>query len=232
MILLLAGTQEARDLAERIAQAGLPAVASLAGATKRPKPLAIPVISGGFCGEDGFRAFLKVKSITQVIDATHPFADEMTARASRVSAEMGLRYLRLSRPKWQAKADDNWITVADWAGVAPQLNKDQTVFFATGRQSPLEGLPGNKILRVVEPIDIPDTTVLVARPPFSKEAEIAVFAQHKVDVLVTKNAGGDRPAKLDAAAEMGLPVVMIERPPEPDAEIVRSVAQAYNWIEK
>ena len=232
MILLLAGTQEARDLAERIAQAGLPAVASLAGATKRPKPLAIPVISGAFGGEDGFRAFLKDKSITQVIDATHPFADEMTARASRVSTEMGLRYLRLSRPKWQAKADDNWISVADWASVGPQLTKDQTVFFATGRQSPLEGLPGNKILRVLEPIDIPDTTVLVARPPFSKEAEIALFNEHRVDVLVTKNAGGDRPAKLDAAAEMGLPVVMIDRPPEPDAEIVRFVAQAYDWIEK
>lgn len=232
MILILAGTAEARQLAQQVADAGLPAVASLAGVTRAPKSLAVPVVSGGFGGDAGFAQFLKAKDIRQVIDATHPFAATMTERAARICQGAGIRYVRLSRPEWAPQNGDDWRLIDGWAGLADHLTDADRIFFATGRQSELSGYRGKKYLRVVEPIEMEGVSVIVQRPPFSLADEIALFQDLRITHLVTKNAGGDRPAKLNAAARLGVPVLMIRRPSEPNAEVVRTVSQAFDWIEK
>ena len=232
MILILAGTAEARQLAQQVANSGLSAVATLAGVTRAPKALAVPTISGGFGGDAGFARFLRDRNIRQVIDATHPFAATMTERAARICRDADVRYLRLSRPEWAAQTDDDWRMVDGWTGLADHLTDADRVFFATGRQSDLRGLRGEKFLRVVEPIEIGGVSVIVQRPPFSLPDEIALLRDLRITHLVTKNAGGDRPAKLDAAARLGMPVLMIQRPPEPDADVVRTVSQAFDWIDK
>ena len=135
MLLILGGTGEARGLAERVAEAGVPATLSLAGATRAPLAQALPTRIGGFGGEDGFRAYLAEAGITAILDATHPFAHRVSARSARVADELGLPYAILSRPEWQAEAGDIWHEVDSPSDVGPLTRPGDVVFLATGRQT-------------------------------------------------------------------------------------------------
>jgi len=134
-VLILAGTGDARQLAQFCADHNIAACASLAGATRQPKQLAVPTYHGGFGGGDGFRAFLKRHEIRTVLDATHPFAHQITLRSYEIACEIGLPYARFERPAWQPGPGDHWISLRDETEAAAHIAPGAVVFLATGRQS-------------------------------------------------------------------------------------------------
>ncbi|WP_375691297.1 cobalt-precorrin-6A reductase [Pseudooceanicola sp. LIPI14-2-Ac024] len=238
MILLLAGTTEAREMAARLARSGVAAEALLAGAVADPLPLDLPTRIGGFGGEDGFRAFLADKGVTAVIDATHPFAARITARTARVCADLGLPHCILCRPAWQAGAGDDWREVSTPEDLPRVIPAGARIFLSVGRGEVgrYAGLKGRTVvLRSIDPpreLPDPDWQVVTGRPPFSVEDEKALFALTGIDWLVTKNAGGaSGTAKLAAARTLGLPVAMIARPSLPEgATVVGTVEAAMDWV--
>jgi precorrin-6A/cobalt-precorrin-6A reductase len=238
-LLLLAGSGEAREIAAALAQMpGVEAIASLAGATRTPAKLALPTISGGFGGDEGFRAWLRDNRIGAVLDATHPFAAHITHRTARICREEGIAYCHFLRPAWQAEAGDNWHMINDESEAAQHIAPASTVFLATGRQTlnrfanlAESTLICRQIDRAKEDFPFPNGRFLVGRPPFSTDDELALFAKLKIDWLIVKNAGGEASkTKLIAARQLGIPVVMIARPAMPDAPRVRSVAEALEWV--
>lgn len=236
-LLVLAGTSDARQLLEGLQ--GKDVIASLAGVTRNPVELPSVTRKSGFGGVQGFRDYLVANGIKAVVDATHPFAAKMTQTAAVICAELNVPHVILQRPKWVADAGDCWHfidTVAETANIIP---KGATVFLGTGRQTLHEFscLEGRKLLaRVIDPPKAPVLAnftgeFLIGTPPFSIEAEIALFRQKSIEWLVVKNAGGVKSrSKLDAARELGLPVAMINRPKLPDAQVVGTVDAALDWV--
>jgi len=239
-LLLLAGTGEARQLAGRLAgRPGLSVTASLAGTTREPADLPVPMRVGGFGGRAGFEAFLDAEGIEVVIDATHPFAHRISARTAEVCRDRGLAYLQLLRPEWRPGPGDRWTFITREDEAAVHVPPGATVFLATGRQSlpDFANLAGRDLIcRQIDPPDAPfpfgNGRYLVGRPPFSVEDEKRLFTELGVDVLIVKNAGGAASrTKLDAARALGIPVVMIRRPPQPEAARVATVDEALAWLE-
>lgn len=238
MLLLLAGTREARDIAQGLAAQNTPAIASLAGATRDPVPLAITTRTGGFGGAGGFGEFLERAGITAILDATHPFASQISARSFEVARVHKIPYLQVLRPPWSPQKDDRWTMVASGEQAADYIAPDSTVFLATGRQSlgRFENL--SKCRLICRQIDPPDTRFpfengefLIGRPPFSVTDEVALFKQLAVDWLIVKNAGGcTSRTKLDAARQLGIPVIMLDRPPKIGAPVVENVKDALSWF--
>ena len=238
--LILGGTYEARKLAIALAQHDQSVCLSLAGATKHPAPTPLPTRVGGFGGAGGFANYLRDHAPRWVVDATHPFAAKMTQTAASVCAELGCPYLRLERPAWQAQDKDSWIFVDDLDALGDIIPHKQVIFAATGRQtaSYYASLTQNTIyLRVIDPPSAPSTHshlhYVQGAPPFSVADEIAVFKRLKVDYLVVKNAGGDAPrSKLDAAAQLNMPVILQNRPNMTVEPKVETVQAASDWIEQ
>ncbi|MFT6532931.1 MAG: precorrin-6A/cobalt-precorrin-6A reductase [Limimaricola cinnabarinus] len=239
-VLVLAGTREGREIAAGLATRGMPVLASLAGRTRRPLDPGVPVRSGGFDGEAGFRAALDEHGITAVIDATHPFAETITGRTARICCEIGLPHLILRRPGWTPAPGDDWTRIKAEADLAAHVPRGKTVFLATGPQrlEAFSGLEGRRVLcRRIDPAPGPfpheDGQWVVSRPPFSADDEMALFALMGVDVLAAKDSGGeDGRAKLEAARRLGLKVVLLDRPPLPDgAQVVETVEAALQWAE-
>ncbi|WP_411890410.1 cobalt-precorrin-6A reductase [Yoonia sp. SDW83-1] len=237
-LLLLAGSGDARRIAEGLN--GVDVIASLAGATRDPAPLPVPTRSGGFGGEAGFRQFLTENGITAVLDATHPYAHRITVRTARVCAKLDLPFLQFLRPGWKPEPGDKWTEIAREEDAAAHIPQGTTVFLGTGRQT-LEGfanLVGRRVIcRQIDPPEAPfpfeGGEFLVGRPPFSVEDEIALFSRLKVDWLVVKNAGGAASrTKLTAARQLGIPVLMIARPPQGDWPIVDTVDAALDWVRR
>ena len=237
MILLLAGTGEARALATALRDEGIPALASLAGATARPQTLDLPTRVGGFGGAAGFEAVLEREGIRAVIDATHPFARRITDRTAAICADRALPLLRLERPGWIAAPGDDWT----WFGTpeeVPGLTDARTVFLATGRQdlARYAGLAGRRVYcRQIDPPEAPfpfaGGEFVIGRPPFGVADERALFARLGVGCLVVKDAGGRASrTKLDAARDLGLPVLIQRRPPAPATPRVETVAEALDWV--
>ncbi len=237
-LLLLAGTGEAKRMAWGLVDSRLPVVASLAGATRDPEPLPVATRIGGFGGADGFVAYLQDAGITAVLDATHPFATRITDRTAAICAERGIPYLQFLRPAWLPGPGDDWTTILAEAEAAAHIPRGATVFLGTGRQT-LErfaNLEGRRVIcRQIDPPTAPfpfeGGEYLIGRPPFPVADEEKLFRQLGIDVLVVKNAGGAASAtKLTAARNLGLPVLMIARPPMPDAPRVDTVAAALDWV--
>lgn len=239
-VLVLGGTGEARDLASRLLEAGVPVLSSLAGRVQRPRLPAGEVRVGGFGGAAGLRAHLVSAGHRAVVDATHPFAAQISAHAALGCATAGVPLLRLQRPGWSAlpeAADWHWVEGhAEAAGLAAALG--QRPFLTVGRQSLgdfAEPLADRDALARV--VDHPGTVptrwrLLLDRGPFHLEAELELMRQHRTDVLVTKDSGGSytRP-KLDAATRLGIPVVVVRRPAAPDGvRTVPDVEQAVSWV--
>ena len=239
MLLLLAGTSEAREIATRLAAAGIPAIATLAGATRMPERLAIETHVGGFGDDDGFIHFVTNHKISAILDATHPFATTISARTAKLSEKLGLPYLHLLRPQWEPGPGDDWTMIAREEDAAHHIPHGSTVFLATGRQSlgGFANLGGRSLIcRRIDPprapFPYPNGRYLLGRGPFSFEDELKLFRELAVDFLVVKNAGGASSyAKLDAARELSIPVIMIERPAAPEAPTVDTVAQALDWVQ-
>jgi precorrin-6A/cobalt-precorrin-6A reductase len=240
-VLLLAGTSEAAEIAKcLVANPNVAALGSLAGATRAPRDLGIPIRSGGFGGAEEFANYLKDHKIDLVIDATHPFASRMTQRTVRICREVGVRYLLVQRPEWVPEAGDKWFPVRDVAAVKELIPAGSTVFLATGRQT-LAGFSEMRdcriLCRVIDPpqaeFPFENGRFVVGRPPFTVQEEMDFFVSEGVDWIVVKNSGGERSkSKLNAARQLGLPVAMLERAVVPDCDVVGTAAEACAWLDR
>jgi len=220
-VLLLGGTGEARRLAEALTADGVDVLSSLAGRTAHPLLPPGEVRIGGFGGAEGLAGWLRANPVAAVVDATHPFATAITVHAARAAAETGTPYLRLQRPGWSPQLGDDWHWVDSLEEAAEAVVGFAHVFLTTGRTGlgAFAGLTQEVLVRSVDPPEPPlpeRTTVVLERGPFTVEEELALMREHGVDVVVTKDSGGHlTEAKLTAARELGLPVVVVRRPPLP-----------------
>ena len=241
-LLLLGGTTEANRLAGSLsARHDLVVVTSLAGRTANPAPLPAPRRIGGFGGTEGLAAYLRTERISALVDATHPFAARMRWHAYEACNQTGVARLRLERPRWQAQPGDHWTVVATMAAAAAEIvrGRSRRVFVTTGR-SELDTLaPASDGRRwwLVRSIDPPErlllhpAEVILDRGPFSVDAETALMARQQIDLVVTKNSGGDATAaKLEAARNLGVDVLVVDRPPSPDGPSARTVADSLEWV--
>lgn len=238
-ILLLGGTTEANLVAQAVAKAGLAGVYSYAGRTEAPMGQPIHMRVGGFGGVEGLRAYLQAEGISHVIDATHPFAAQMSTNAVAACTAEGIPLIALERAPWAPGEGDRWTHVQDiLAAVAALAGPPQRVFLAIGRQhlDPFAAQPQHHyLLRLVDapadPLPLPQAEVVVARGPFGVAGDTALMQAHGTEVVVAKNAGGKGAvAKIAAARDLGLPVVMIDRPSVPERRVARTVGQVMDWL--
>lgn len=236
-MLVLGGTGEARRLASALVDEGIDVVSSLAGRVAAPLLPAGEVRTGGFGGVDGLAAWLRANPVAAVVDATHPFAATMSASAAAAAARTGIPLLRLQRPGWAPGAGDDWRWVDSLEQAAAAVAGFGSVFLTTGRQSlaAFAGLGARCLVRSVDPPEppLPERTVVVlARGPFTVDDELALMREHAVEVVVTKDSGGAMTAaKLAAARALGIPVVLVRRPPAPaGVPQVPTVEDALAWV--
>jgi precorrin-6A/cobalt-precorrin-6A reductase len=238
-ILLLGGTGEARELAQALADLGpgLHVVSSLAGRTTDAVLPAGEVRQGGFGGVDGLVRWIRDHAVDAVIDATHPFAAVMTEHAVAAARETGVPLLVLRRPGWAESQGDEWHWVSSAVAAAKVLPAvGSRVFLTIGRQG-LSAFADTGLwilARCVEPPEPLPTwcTIILDRGPYDLDGELALLREHRIDVVVTKDSGSVQTvAKLDAARQLGVPVVVIRRPPLPaGVAAVPSVDQAVEWV--
>lgn len=234
MILVLGGTSEARALAAALVTEGQPVTSSLAGRVSRPALPPGRVRVGGFGGVDGLVRYLSDERVDRVVDATHPFAAQISANAAAATARTGVPMIRLERPGWRRHPGAaGWTWVADLVAAREVAGDAHRPFLTTGRQSLEAFLPWSDrsvLVRVVDPPELvlPDRwQVIRARGPYDYAAERRLLVEHEVDLLVTKDSGGEHTvAKLTAADDLGIRVVVVERPPRPDVPTVTTVADA------
>jgi precorrin-6A/cobalt-precorrin-6A reductase len=238
-VLLLGGTGEAKRLAAALTGApGVHLVSSLAGRVRDPRLPAGEVRVGGFGGAAGLAEWLRSERIGAVVDATHPFAGVITASAVEACATVGVPLLVLRRPGWRPGPGDDWRWVPSLpaaAALLPELG--ERVFLTTGRQglAAFAGLDRLWFLaRTVDPPDPPlpaRLELVLDRGPYTVDGELALLRAHRIDVLVTKDSGGDQTAaKLTAARQLGIPVVVVARTPAPAAPTVSTVDEAVAWV--
>ena len=213
---------------------------SYAGRTGNPRAQPLPVRVGGFGGAAGLAVFLKAEGFTHLIDATHPFAATISANAVAAAHEADVAHLILTRLEWQAGEGDRWTHVADIAGAVEALDgPPRRVMLALGRMhvEAFAAQPQHRyLLRFVDAPDAPPALprhqLTVDRGPFTLEGDLALMRAHGIDLIVAKNAGGaGARAKIDAARALGLPVIMIDRPPMPQAQSFHDLADVLAWID-
>jgi len=222
-VLILGGTGEARQLAERLARRDeLTVISSLAGRTARPLRPPGRLRIGGFGGAAGLADYLRSEAIDLVVDATHPHARTISENAATACAQAGVSLRRVERLPWRREAGDDWIAARDYAEAATLIPDGcRRVLLTIGRQNlaPFAARAELRyIVRVIDPpeapLPLPRYELVTGRGPFSEEGERTLMMAHDVDCLVTKNSGGAATAaKLAAARSLGLPVVMIAPPP-------------------
>ncbi|MBK3565225.1 cobalt-precorrin-6A reductase [Streptomyces sp. MBT62] len=240
-ILILGGTTEARELAAEMAvrRPEVRVTTSLAGRVSRPGAVAGEVRIGGFGGAEGLAEWLREQRVDAVVDATHPFAESITANAARAATDTGLPVVVLRRPGWRPVPGDHWHPVASLPEAADLLpGLGHRILLTTGRL----GLAAfahlsqlHFVVRSVEPPEPPmpaDVEVLLARGPFTVADEAALLREHRIDVVVTKDSGGAATsAKLTAAREAGVRVVVVGRPSLPEGvRVVPDVGGALEWL--
>lgn len=238
-ILVLGGTTQATALARALSDGGYDATFSYAGSVAHPKAQPLPTRIGGFGGVDGLVNYLHAHHITHVIDATHPFAAQMSRNAVEACAKADVRLVALTRPEWSAQKGDRWSHVPDMAGAVVALDRAACrVMLAIGKQQIAEFAAHSRhyfLLRMIEKTDaiqlFDNCEVVIAKGPFDLAGDLALMRAHQIDVLVSKNAGGAAArAKIDAARELGIEVIMIDRPRLPERIVVGSAKDALSWI--
>jgi precorrin-6A/cobalt-precorrin-6A reductase len=238
-ILILGGTTEASALAAACAERGFVATLSYAGRTASPATQPVPTRIGGFGGVAGLAAYLREHRVSHLVDATHPFAAQMSANAVLAAKAAGVQLVALTRPAWEMEKGDRWTRVADVTGaVAALAGPPRRVMLALGRMhvDAFAAQPQHHyLLRFVDlpavAPALPRHELVVDRGPFTVGDDRQLMAAHGVELVVAKNAGGTgAAAKLRAARSLGLPMVMIDRPAMPPRAEVREVAAVFNWL--
>jgi precorrin-6A/cobalt-precorrin-6A reductase len=237
--LILGGTGDANRLADTFARENVDAIYSYAGRTQIPLGHSLPTRIGGFGGATGLADFIRAERITHVIDATHPFAAEMSRHAIGACEAAGVPLVALERAPWTHLAGDKWIDVSDInAAVAALPEPRARVFLAIGRQhiAPFAAKPQHAYtLRFVDApegaLPLPVAEVIVSRGPFTLEGDRVLMRSRRIEWLVARNSGGGGArAKIDAARELGLPVIMIARPALPERPRVETVEAVLAWL--
>lgn len=241
-LLILGGTAEAAALARgALARFGdkLQVTTSLAGRTERPAPLPGQIRTGGFGGPAGLAAYLTEYAVGRVIDATHPFATRISAEARLACAAANVPRLMLLRPPWQRHTLDRWIEVDDMraaAAVVPRIGQRAWLTVGASEITCFSAAAGVRFLvRLVDPprrpLPLHSYEVVVGRGPFALVEERNLIERHAIDVLVCKASGGAATeAKLIAAREFDIPVIMVRRPPIQPGEAVETVEAALDWL--
>ena len=238
-VLILGGTTEANQLAGLFADKRIPAIYSYAGRVNKPKKQPIESRVGGFGGVDGLIQYINNNKITHIIDCTHPFAQQMSINAYSAASKNGTKLLSYSRPAWVANADDNWQSVGCISAAVDLLKGDpRRIFLAIGRMHLGEFKSQHQHFYLLRLIDKPTEALffdnyeaIIDKAPFSVEQEIVLLLTHKIDLVVCKNAGGmASEAKLIAARELNLPVIMIERPVVPTMAIALTPDTVLQWL--
>jgi precorrin-6A/cobalt-precorrin-6A reductase len=237
--LILGGTSDANQLADAIAHARIDAIYSYAGRTQNPVAQSLPARTGGFGGAAGLIEFIKAARITHVVDATHPFATEMSRHAVAACGALALPLIALERAPWTRVEGDRWIEVESIDAAVDALPEARTrVFLAIGRQhlAPFAAKPQHGYtLRFVDPPDgklpLPDPDIIVSRGPFTLEGDLELMRARNIAWVVARNSGGaGARAKIDAARALDLPVVMIARPAPPERRRVERVEEVLAWL--
>jgi len=238
-VLLLGGTTEASQLAETLYHAGIDSVFSYAGRTEHPVSQPVPTRVGGFGGLNGLGIYLVDNNITHVVDATHPFAAQMSQNAFDACSALAIPITRLERCAWQAQPGDHWTHVPSiQTAVAALPDAPTRVFLAIGRQN-LSAFNAKRqhhyLLRLVDQpmqaVPLPHTTVVIARGPFTTNNDADLMKSHAITHVVAKNAGGaGAKAKLSAARRLVLPVIMIDRPELPITHISPDTETVLRWL--
>ena len=241
-VLVLGGSTESSELSPLLAADGrFEVVLSLAGRTLNPKKQPVPLRSGGFGGINGLVAWLRENRTEAVIDATHPFAAQMSANVVEACAQLGLPLASIDRPAWQPQPGDHWVSVDSAAEAALAISETpRRVLLTVGRLelSAFTSAPQHRyVARMVDaPGDMalpPDMKVLLARGPFDAASEAALLDDENIEVVVSKNSGGSAAfAKIAAARERGLVVVMIARPHKPRGELMPNPVDAMAWLDR
>jgi len=237
-LLLLGGTAEARALAARL-HPDVEIVSSLAGRVPDPALPVGPVRIGGFGGVAGLRQWLADNDVAAVVDATHPFAATITAHAAQACDELAIPHLVLNRPPWDSAAAVQVNSDTEAADLVAAKGYSR-VFLTTGRSGVVafSGSDSWFLIRVVtapDPAGLPrNHQLLVSRGPYRYDGESALLTDHRIEALVTKNSGGAMTeAKLCAAADLGVAVIMINRPSLPPGVTVRSsVDEVMDWVRR
>lgn len=238
-VLILGGTAEARELAALLHGDNVAVISSLAGRVARPRLPVGEVRIGGFGGPEKLAEWLRDERIDRVVDATHPFAERISASAASAAARARVPLLRLARPGWSERSGaDRWTWVADLDEAAARIPAlGSRVLLTTGRQG-LPAFAGSDaffLIRCVDPPEPPlprDHELLLDRGPYTLAGELELIDRHRLDLVITKDSGGRlTEAKLDAARERGLPVIVVRRPPLPaGVEAVETLEAAYAWV--
>ncbi len=239
-VLVLGGTGEARALAHLLAaRPDLEATVSLAGRTRDPAPLPLPTRTGGFGGAAGLQAFLEAEGIDALVDATHPFAERISANAAEAAARAGVPLLLLGRPPWTPVPGDRWTEVESLDAAAVAIgDRPRRVLLTVGRLGLAAFRAAPQHAYLVRSIDdpgdlgLPDARLILDRPPFDADTEAGLMRREGIEVLVTKNSGGPATyGKVQAARALGLPVILVRPPARPEVPVVADPAAVLAWID-
>ena len=240
-ILILGGTTEARELAERLAKrTDFEVIVSLAGRTKSPAPQPVPVRRGGFGGAAGLANYLRNERIDAIVDATHPYANIISANAATSARHAGVPLIVLRRPPWRAVAGDRWIEAGDVADAVRRLGeRPRRVFVTLGRTElePLTTAPQHLyLIRSVDPVEpplpLPRVSYVTDRGPFSAADDRTLMSAHAIDAVIAKNSGGAASyGKIAAARALGIEVIILRRPAPSDGPAVETVDEVIAWLD-
>jgi precorrin-6A/cobalt-precorrin-6A reductase len=240
-ILILGGTMQARELAERLAKrTDLEVIVSLAGRTKAPAPQPVPVRTGGFGGVGGLAEYLAKERVDALIDATHPYANNISANAAAAARQAGVALLAFRRPPWRAVAGDRWTEAVDVADAVRRLGEHpRRVLVTLGRTElvPLTTAPQHfYLIRSVDPVEpplrLPRVNYVTGRGPYSEGDDRALMSAHAIDAVVAKNSGGTATyGKITAARALGIDVIMLRRPAPPEGPAVETVDAVIAWLD-
>jgi precorrin-6A/cobalt-precorrin-6A reductase len=240
-LLILGGTGEAAALAKAAGEHfedDLETVSSLAGRTNKPRSLPGMVRTGGFGGAEGLAQWLREAEIDMVIDATHPYAARISANARAACETLGVDRIVLWRPPWTAQPGDNWISVADAAEAAellPRVGKRAFLALGSGQLRQFGDVAGvwlmSRVAEAPKPHSTPPGFVIVGRGPFSVDDELRLMEERDIDLLVSRNSGGEATVgKITAARRRGIPVIMLERPAPEPGEQCSDLKEVLQWV--
>jgi precorrin-6A/cobalt-precorrin-6A reductase len=239
-VLLLGGSTEASALARLLAaDPRFGTVLSLAGRTATPRAQPVPVRSGGFGGVEGLVRYLRGERIDVLIDATHPFASQMSGNAIEAARTAGIPLLAVERPAWQKQPGDRWTEVPNMPSAVAALGPSpRIVFSGTGSLAlaDLKAAPQHTyVIRLIDapiaPPDLPRAVIIQARGPFSVSNDIRLLREHRIEAILAKNSGGEATiSKIEAARALALPVIMIARPFIPPRPAVATAEEAFAWL--